>query len=226
MSLARRPRRGGVRLVGNARPAGHAARRACSASRTSSSTGSCSLYVLAVTTVSGLLFGIAPALWSSRRLPLDALKEGGRGGSESRRIRRWGERLVIGEVALALMLSIGAGLLVRSLLRLQHVDPGFDPNGVLAAQARVAARVDTTRTRRYSRSSRAWRSGCAGIPGVQSVGGVSQLSLDELGVHQRFHGGGLARGHVRQRGRASSRDARLLQGDEDSRVVRARDHGR
>src|SRR6185436_5192801 len=73
-------------------------------------------YVLAVTTVSGLLFGIVPALWSSRRSPQDALKEGGRGGSQSRRMRRWGERLVIGEVALALMLSVGAALLVRSLL--------------------------------------------------------------------------------------------------------------
>ncbi len=98
-------------------------------------------YVLAITTVSGLLFGIAPALWSSRRLPLDALKEGGRGGSESRRIRRWGERLVIGEVALALMLSVGAGLLVRSLLRLEHVDPGFDPNGVLAAKLVLPGRA-------------------------------------------------------------------------------------
>ena len=70
-------------------------------------------YVLAITTVSGLLFGIAPALWSSRRSPQDALKEGGRGGSQSRRMRRWGERLVIGEVALALMLSVGAALLVQ-----------------------------------------------------------------------------------------------------------------
>jgi putative ABC transport system permease protein len=142
-------------------------------------------YVLAITTLSGLLFGIAPALWSSRRLPLDALKEGGRGGSESRRIRRWGERLVIGEVALALMLSIGAGLLVRSLLRLQNVDPGFDPNGVLAAKLALPnGRYDTQEKvlAFFTRLEERLR----GIPGVESVGGVSNLPLDNSGYTSDF----------------------------------------
>jgi putative ABC transport system permease protein len=142
-------------------------------------------YVLAITTVSGLLFGIAPALWSSRRLPLDALKEGGRGGSESRRIRRWGERLVIGEVALALMLSIGAGLLVRSLLRLQDVDPGFDPKGVLAVKLELpgarynsGAKIETF----FSRLEERLRA----LPGVQNVGSVSQLALENSGYSSDF----------------------------------------
>jgi len=142
-------------------------------------------YVLAITTVSGLLFGIAPALWSSRRLPLDALKEGGRGGSESRRIRRWGERLVIGEVALALMLSIGAGLLVRSLLRLQQVDPGFEPNGVLATRVAIPnGRYDSGQKvlSFFSQLEERLR----GIPGVQSVGGVSNLSLENSGYTSDF----------------------------------------
>jgi len=142
-------------------------------------------YVLAITTVSGLLFGIAPALWSSRRLPLDALKDGGRGGSESRRIRRWGERLVIGEVALALMLSIGAGLLVRSLLRLQHVDPGFDPNGVLAVRVSLPqGRYDTNE--KIVSFSIQLEERLRGIPGVQSVGGISQLSLENAGYTSDF----------------------------------------
>ena len=142
-------------------------------------------YVLAITTVSGLLFGIAPALWSSRRLPLDALKEGGRGGSDSRRIRRWGERLVIGEVALALMLSVGAGLLVRSLLHLEHVDPGFDPNGVLAAKLVLpGGRYDTGE--KVLSFFRRLEERLRGIPGVQGVGGVSQLSLDNSGYTSDF----------------------------------------
>jgi predicted permease len=142
-------------------------------------------YVLAITTVSGLLFGIAPALWSSRRLPLDALKDGGRGGSESRRIRRWGERLVVGEVALALMLSIGAGLLVRSLMRLQHVDPGFDPNGVLAVRVSLPqGRYDTNE--KIVSFSTQLEERLRGIPGVQSVGGISQLSLENSGYTSDF----------------------------------------
>lgn len=142
-------------------------------------------YVLAITTLSGLLFGIAPALWSSRRLPLDALKEGGRGGSESRRMRRWGERLVIGEVALALMLSIGAGLLVRSLLRLQQVDPGFDANGVLTAQVMLPdARYDTGEKANvfFARLEERLRA----VPGVQSVASISGLPLMGTGYTSDF----------------------------------------
>jgi putative ABC transport system permease protein len=143
------------------------------------------LYVLAITTISGLLFGIAPALWSSRRSPQEALKEGGRGGSQSRRIRRWGERLVVAEVALALMLSIGAGLLVRSLLRLQDVDPGFDPNGVLAARISLPnGRYDTgaKATTFFTRLEDQLRA----VPGVQSVASASDLPLTYTGYSSDF----------------------------------------
>lgn len=88
-------------------------------------------YVAAITTVSGLLFGIAPAVWGGHRAPVEALRDGGRGG-DGHRMRRWGNALVIGEVALSLVLTVGAGLLVRSFWQLRHVNAGFDPNGVLA----------------------------------------------------------------------------------------------
>ena len=102
-------------------------------------------YTLAIATACGVLFGIAPALWSARRAPGDALKEGGRGPHEARRARRWGEALAVAEIALALTLSSGAGLLVRSLWRLAHVPPGFDPHGVLAVGLELPqARYDTT----------------------------------------------------------------------------------
>jgi predicted permease len=142
-------------------------------------------YVLAITTISGLLFGLAPALWSSRRLPLDALKQGGRGGSDSRRMRRWGERLVVGEVALALMLSIGAGLLVRSLLRLQNVDPGFDPNGVLAVRLSLPdGRYDTGEKANafFGRLEERVRA----LPGVQGVASISDLPLASSGYTSDF----------------------------------------
>ncbi len=100
-------------------------------------------FVLFVTTASGLLFGIAPAVWSARRFPAEALREDAR-GSSGRRTRRWGNALVVGEVALALLLSVGAGLLVRSFVELQRVDPGFEPDGVVAVSLLLpAARYDS-----------------------------------------------------------------------------------
>jgi putative ABC transport system permease protein len=90
-------------------------------------------YVLVIVLGSGILFGTAPAFWMGRRSPAESLKEGGRGG-DSRRMRRWSELLVVGEVALAVVLTLGAGLLVRSFRELMDVDPGFDPRGVLATQ--------------------------------------------------------------------------------------------
>lgn len=102
-------------------------------------------YVVAITTASGLIFGIAPAVWRARRVPAEVLKEGDRGGSESGRMRRWGNALVVAEIALTLLLTVGAGLLVRSFWRLEHVDPGFDPHGVLTVSINLpSARYDTS----------------------------------------------------------------------------------
>ena len=81
----------------------------------------------------GVLFGIAPAWHVSRLDRFDALKEGGRSGGASHRRNRIRAGLVIGEVALALVLLVGAGLFLRSLQSLQTVNPGFQPNGVITA---------------------------------------------------------------------------------------------
>lgn len=100
-------------------------------------------FVLLVITGSGLLFGLAPALWSAGRFPGEALRDAAR-GTASGRTRRWGNALVVGEVALALLLSVGAGLLIRSFMELQRVDPGFDPEGVVAVSLVLpTARYDT-----------------------------------------------------------------------------------
>ncbi len=100
-------------------------------------------YVVLVTTVSGLLFGLAPALWTRHRDPAEALKNGSRSGSQGRRVKRWGDALVIGEVALALVMTVGAGLLVRSFWQLRHVDPGFEAEGVLAVDVGLSQRYDS-----------------------------------------------------------------------------------
>ncbi|HWS87832.1 MAG TPA: ABC transporter permease [Pyrinomonadaceae bacterium] len=87
-----------------------------------------------VSLATGVLFGLAPAWQSSRLNPNEALKEGGRGATESAGRRRWRDLLVVSELALTVMLLVGAGLLVKSFWRLQHVESGVSTEGVLTMQ--------------------------------------------------------------------------------------------
>ena len=89
-------------------------------------------FALAVSVFAGLLFGLAPALQAARRGVSDTLKEGGRTGVEGGRRNRSQSILIVSEIALSFMLLAGAGLLVRSFMRLRDVNPGFNPAGVLA----------------------------------------------------------------------------------------------
>jgi putative ABC transport system permease protein len=94
-------------------------------------------FTAAVSLVTGLLFGLVPAIRAARPDLQDALKEGGRGAASSRRVRRMGNLLVIGEVALAMLLLVGAGLIVQSFIRLQLTDPGFAPGRLLTIKVNV-----------------------------------------------------------------------------------------
>jgi putative ABC transport system permease protein len=88
------------------------------------------LFALGVSFVAGILFGTAPALQASSTDLVESLRDDQRAGaSRSRRMLQ--RTLVVAEIALALMLSVGAGLLIRSLIRLQRVDAGFDSRNVL-----------------------------------------------------------------------------------------------
>jgi predicted permease len=95
-------------------------------------------FVVLLTLGAGLVFGLAPAARMAAQLPQDALKEGGRTGSSGRR-DRLRNALVVGEIALALVLLTGAGLLIRSAIALNDVDPGFDPRGVLVGRVSLPA---------------------------------------------------------------------------------------
>ena len=92
------------------------------------------LVTLAASVVTGLLFGILPALASAKPELTEALKEGGRGSTTGSRRNRIRNALVVSEVALALVLLVGASLLLKSFVRLQNVDPGFDPRNVLTME--------------------------------------------------------------------------------------------
>ncbi len=88
------------------------------------------VFALGATVCTALLFGLVPAV----RVTRSSLGQMLRAGTATARSRDVGRFLVAGEIGLALILAVGGGLLVRSLLRLQAVDPGFDPSGVLTAR--------------------------------------------------------------------------------------------
>ena len=132
------------------------------------------LFTLAVSLAAGVLFGLAPALRASRADLNDALKEGGKaGGAERNRLR---SLLVVAEVALSLVLLAGAGLMLRSFVRLLEVKPGFDPERVLVAELilpRARYREDAQAVEFYSRL----REGVGGLPGVRSAALTSFIPL-------------------------------------------------
>jgi len=97
------------------------------------------LFALGVSLLTGLLFGLAPALQSGSAQLVSALKEGGRGTSGGASLQRTRAALTVAEVALAVVLLAGSGLLVRSFARLTAVDPGFQPSHVIAAMVNLPA---------------------------------------------------------------------------------------
>lgn len=97
-------------------------------------------FTLGASLLTGLLFGLAPALQTSNPALTETLKEGERNSSPGR--NRTGKILVVAEVALTLVLLVGAGLLVKSFWQLMKVDPGFNPENLLALQVSVNAGND------------------------------------------------------------------------------------
>jgi putative ABC transport system permease protein len=135
------------------------------------------LFTLGVSLVTGLLFGLIPALHATGGGRLyDALKEGGRamaGGGRGKLVRN---ALVLVEVAVALVLLVGAGLLIQSFSRLQAVDPGFRPEGVLTAGVNLPAfkYPDSPRQAAFYRQL---IERLETQPGVESVGTIMPLPL-------------------------------------------------
>jgi putative ABC transport system permease protein len=132
-------------------------------------------FALLVSLLTGLIFGLVPALQVSRTDLHETLKEGGRGGSGGVR-HRVRSALVIAETALALVLLIGAGLLIKSFMRLQQVNPGFQPQGLLVMQLALPDfRYKEPRQRDafYEQALDQVRA----LPGVESVGATTVLPL-------------------------------------------------
>ncbi|HEX8652691.1 MAG TPA: ABC transporter permease [Pyrinomonadaceae bacterium] len=135
-------------------------------------------WTLAVSLVTGIIFGLAPALEATRLNLNDALKEGGKGagGQGSTRSRRLRNALVVAEVALALVLLASAGLLVKSFVRLQKIDTGFNTENVLTMVVRLPDskyKEDPQFVAFFRQAMERIRT----LPGVRAVGMVNYLPL-------------------------------------------------
>jgi putative ABC transport system permease protein len=142
---------------------------------------------VAVSLLTGLLFGLAPAFEATRLNLGDALKEGGKGAAgHSARSSRLRGALVIAEVALALVLLAGAGLLIKSFLRLQGIDPGFKQENVLTMVMRLPGAKyteDQQMVAFYRKAGERLRA----LPGVLDAGMVNYLPLyGGLGARTSF----------------------------------------
>ena len=136
-------------------------------------------YAAGASVFTSLLFGLVPALHASRRDSGGHLKEGGRTGTDGRRGGRVSAALAVGELAIALVLVVGAGLLIRSFIALNSEDPGFATRGVLSLRLHLppaaygeAARITGFYEQLVERLD--------ALPGVESAAAGSSLLLSRL----------------------------------------------
>ena len=134
------------------------------------------VFAVCVAMATGIAFGFAPAVQSARHDPKEALSEGGRGGAGARHAGRLRAVLVVVEIALAVVLLAGAGLMVRTLSDLRRVPLGFDTRHLLTAEVVLHGRAynnDTTAVAFFEEAERR----LASLPGVRAVGAISWLPL-------------------------------------------------
>lgn len=136
-------------------------------------------FALVVSLLTGLLFGLAPLLQARRAQLMGTLREGGQGATAAESLGRMRPALISGEVGLALVLLVGASLLIRTLVAITAVEPGFDERNVLTFRvglpgARYAAGEPVVNFHR------ALQERIEGLPGVSDVGAISTLLLSRL----------------------------------------------
>lgn len=134
------------------------------------------LFTLAISLFAGVLFGVLPALRSFSYRMVSALRDGGRGSTVGRERLSARQALVVAQVALALLLLVGSGLMVRSFQALRSVNPGFAPSGLLTFQLSPPPgryTVPDGTAQFYDQLLAKLRA----LPGVQAAGAITQLPL-------------------------------------------------
>ena len=132
-------------------------------------------FTVAVTLASAIIFGLAPALRAAKTNVQGVLKEGGRSGDGAVR-DRLRTAVIVGELALALVLLVGAGLLIRSGIALQRVNPGFDPSHVLTARLSLPS-ADYAEPARVAQTFDRITEAAAAVPGVRVAALTSQVPM-------------------------------------------------
>jgi putative ABC transport system permease protein len=135
------------------------------------------LFALAVSAVCGLLFGLAPALDATRSDLAPLLNEEGRGGTSGRAARMMRQALAVMEIAIAVIVLIGSGLLIRSFVRLRTADPGFDPKGLLTMRIPLGGGKNASREQKTAFVN-AMLERVSTLPGVRSAGVINGLPLN------------------------------------------------
>ena len=140
-------------------------------------------FTFAVSVLSAILFGLAPALQVSRLDVQTTLKDTGRTSAgvsaiwgRGNNLRRW---LVIAEIALCAMLLIGAGLLIRSFARVRDVNPGFNPRNVLTLELTMTGERYKDKQAVLAAYHELWQR-LEGLPGVSAAGAVTSLPLSQM----------------------------------------------
>ena len=138
-------------------------------------------FTAVATVASGVLFGLVPAWRAMRPNVMDVLQEGSRGSTPGRAARRLSDLMVVSEVALALMLLVTAGLLMRSFVRLTAIDPGYRTTGIVATHVVLPRqRYPTPASKRQFIADLVER--VARMPGVDRASAVSVLPMSPVGV--------------------------------------------
>jgi putative ABC transport system permease protein len=141
------------------------------------------LFTFGLATLTGIVFGLAPALHASKPAPGNMLKESARGVASGR--SRMRNALIVSEVALSLMLLVGAGLLINSFWRLLHTNAGFDPKGVLA----VDIPLNTNTYKKPEQQAAAFQQlieRVKTVPGVRDASVVSNVPLTDIDIELSF----------------------------------------
>ncbi|HKP13968.1 MAG TPA: FtsX-like permease family protein, partial [Blastocatellia bacterium] len=142
-------------------------------------------FTMLVSLLTGLIFGLVPAVEASRTSLGETLKEGGKAAASGGRSHRLRSLFVIAEIAMALVLLVGSGLLIKSFAKLHSVSPGFNPNQLLTVGLRLPFKKypEAGQTGRFFRDALAR---IRQIPGVRSASAVSFLPFTGPGAATRF----------------------------------------
>jgi predicted permease len=192
--------RAGMTFLAKLAPAGFAA-------KSTGLDGSVLAFTLGLSMVTGVLFSLMPAIQMSRTSLNDALRQGGRAGVGGRRATTR-DALVVAEVAVALVLLVGAGLMLRTLATLRAIDVGFRPDHLLTLRTTLPAQKYRDPARRIAFFDRVI-AGVKALPGVESAAYNSLLPFVETGNTQSYH----VEGRPRPAGEAG--DALLRVGTND-----------